>query len=325
LLWGALAAMAVVIAAALYAQPRVHALGPKSHHDTYFHASVAWAALVVAAVAGVALVRSPRARATVLALLVAVDVLVLFAVPEFAAPRASSLDRAPVAYLGRHLGEGRFITLSPIAPNYGSYFSLASFGINDFPPKIYARYVGTRLDPGVAFTGFRSKRVPSARWEVLHHLNGYRAAGVLYVVSRPNDALPTRSTGLRLVFRSPAARIYQLLGASPYFSAAGCNVTSSTRDSARVVCPRSATLIRRETWYSGWSARLDGHPATIRRADGLFQAVTLPAGSHRITFSFAPPGMNLALLGLLAGCALMLSPTVMARQKRRRVTGAREG
>jgi uncharacterized membrane protein YfhO len=47
----------------------------------------------------------------------------------------------------------------------------------------------------------------------------------------------------------------------------------------------------------------------IHSADGLFQAVTVPAGSHHITFSFVPPGMNWALLGLLAGIALMVVPT----------------
>ncbi len=34
-----------------------------------------------------------------------------------------------------------------------------------------------------------------------------------------------------------------------------------------------------------------------------------PAGSRPITFSFVPPGVNWALLGLLAGVALMLVPT----------------
>jgi hypothetical protein len=38
-------------------------------------------------------------------------------------------------------------------------------------------------------------------------------------------------------------------------------------------------------------------------------AVTVPAGSHHITFSFVPPGMNWAPVGLLAGVALMLVPT----------------
>ena len=33
-----------------------------------------------------------------------------------------------------------------------------------------------------------------------------------------------------------------------------------------------------------------------------------PAGSRHITFSFVPPHVNWALLGLLAGVALMLVP-----------------
>jgi hypothetical protein len=85
-------------------------------------------------------------------------------------------------------------------------------------------------------------------------------------------------------------------------------VTSGDRDSAWIVCPRRTTLTRRETWFPGWSAEIDGRPTAIHSADGLFQALTLPAGSHHITFSFVPP-MNWALLGLLAGVALMLVPT----------------
>jgi uncharacterized membrane protein YfhO len=86
-------------------------------------------------------------------------------------------------------------------------------------------------------------------------------------------------------------------------------VTSGDRDSAWIVCPRRTTLVRRETWFPGWSAEIDGRPTAIHSADGLFRAVTVPARSHHITFSFVPPGMNRALLGLLAGVALMLVPT----------------
>jgi uncharacterized membrane protein YfhO len=85
-------------------------------------------------------------------------------------------------------------------------------------------------------------------------------------------------------------------------------VTSGDRDSAWIVCPRRTTLVRRETWFPGWSAEIDGRPTAIHSADGLFQAVTVRAGSHHSTFSFVPPGMNWALLGLLAG-VLMLVPT----------------
>ncbi len=322
LLLSALAVIAAVIAAALYARPVVHSLGTGFHHDAYFRASVLWGALIVVAVAAAALVRRARARAALLALLVAVDALVLFAVPEFAAPRATTVDLAPVAYLRKHLGEGRFFTLGPIQPDYGSYFALASLGVDDFPPQVYADYMRRRLDPAFPFIGFRSSAAPSPEWELLHHLRGYRSSGVRYVLTPAQLRLPQSPRTFRLVLRSPTTRIYRLAGASPYFSAAGCQVTSADRDSAAVVCRRPTTLVRRETWFAGWSAQLDGHPIAIRRADGPFQAITVPAGSHRVTFSFVPPGMEWAALGLLGGCVLMCAPT-LRRLASSRVRGLR--
>lgn len=86
-------------------------------------------------------------------------------------------------------------------------------------------------------------------------------------------------------------------------------MTSGDRDGAWIVRRRRTTLVRRETWSPGWSAEIDGRPTAIHGADGLFQAVTVSAGSHHITVGFVPPGMNWALLGLLAGVALMLVST----------------
>jgi len=50
-----------------------------------------------------------------------------------------------------------------------------------------------------------------------------------------------------------------------------------------------------------WSAEIRGPPTAIYSADGQFKAVTVRAGSHHIALRFVPPGMNWALLGLLAG------------------------
>ncbi len=317
--WGAVGAVALIGVAALSARPIVHSLGTRFPHSAFFVASIVWGAVTVVAAAVVTLVRGARTRAALLTVIVAVDAIVLFAVPEFAAPRSTKVDLAPVAYLRRHLHEGRFYTLGPIAPDYGSYFGLASLRIDDFPPRAYARFVHRRLDPVVAFTGFRPPG-PSATQELMRHLSGYRAAGVRYVLTPAGQPLPQRPTGLRRVFVSPSTWIYRLAGTLPYFGAAGCVTTSGARDSARVVCVRPSTLVRRETWLAGWSAQVDGHPTAIRRVDGLFQAVTVPAGSHRVTFSFTPPGMGWALTGLLCGCALLLVPTV----RRRSASGARE-
>jgi hypothetical protein len=234
---------------------------------------------------------------------------VLFAVPQFAAPRAARLDLAPVAYLRQHLGDQRFYTLGPIAPDYGSYFGLASLSVDDFPPKAYAGYMHRRIDPWFPFVGFRSPKAPSPESELLSHLRGYRLAAVRYVVLPASASLPQSRRTFRLVLRTPTARIYRLAGASPYFSARGCRVSSPGRASATVTCRRPSTLIRRETELPGWSAQVDGHPVTIRRAYGLFQAVPVPGGVHRVSFSFTPPGMGWAGLGVLGACALMLVPT----------------
>ena len=318
LLGGVLGVIGVVIAAALYARPVVHSLGTTFEHRAYFRISVLWGVLSVVAAAAVALVRDARMRGGLLALLLAIDAVALFAVPEFSAPRATTVDRAPVTYLRQHLGEGRFYTLGPIAPDYGSYFGLGSIAVDDFPPQDFAHYVHTRLDPVVAFTGFRPSGRPSAQQELMRHLNGYRSVGVRYVLTPAGQSLPQSPSTLRLVFRSPSTRIYQLAGASPYFAAPGCQVTSSDRQSAVVTCSQPATLTRRETWLAGWSALVDGQPAPIHRVDGLFQAIAVPPGRHRITFSFAPPGMGWAGIGLLLGCALMLVPTLAGRLARGR-------
>jgi hypothetical protein len=48
------------------------------------------------------------------------------------------------------------------------------------------------------------------------------------------------------------------------------------------------------TWYPGWTARLDGVPVEIVRANSGFSAVAVPAGEHRIEFSFAYRHFRLA-------------------------------
>jgi hypothetical protein len=323
LVWGAFGAVALVVGAAFGAQPLVRTFGTRFHENAFFWTSVAWAATMAVAVAAVALIRSARVRATLLALLVSVEAIALFVVPEFSAPRTARIDLAPVAYLHRHLGLGRFYTLGPISPDYGSYFGLASLGVDDFPPKNYAQYVHSRVDPVAGFTGFPSGR-RSVKWELLHHLGGYRSAGVRYVLTPVHQSLPQSPKTLQLVFRSPTTRIYRLAGAAPYYRAPGCQVISTSSDSVSLTCPRPTTLVRRETWFDGWTARVNGRPAHIRRIDGLFQGVSVPAGTHRLTFSFLPPGMSWAAIGLLAGCALLCVPTV-SRMVRRRQDPSEQG
>jgi uncharacterized membrane protein YfhO len=55
-------------------------------------------------------------------------------------------------------------------------------------------------------------------------------------------------------------------------------------------------LVLADAYYpSGWIAEVDGKPTEIMRANGVFRAISIPAGSHDVTFTFNP---KLFYLGL---------------------------
>ena len=91
---------------------------------------------------------------------------------------------------------------------------------------------------------------------------------------------------------------------------------SSLPTCASPYCPRPATLVRRETALEGWSAAVGGRSLPIRTSDGLFQSVTVPAGSHRVTFSYVPPGIVWAGLAFLLGVlSLVFGPAASGKRR----------
>jgi len=276
-------------------------------HHHYLTLSLVWAAAVVPALA-------VARRPWLATLIVAVDALVLFALPQASAPRSVVVDKAPVEFLQQHLGTSRFFTLGPLQPNYGSYYGIGSLNVNDVPvPKAFAAYVHARLDDVVdpmVFVGNngggRPRSAPSPAQELLRNLPAYRAAGVAYVLT-PAAHPPAPSRSFTLAFRSPTTRIYRLAGTKPYFTAdAACAVRATTRESVRLSCVRPARLVRRETYMRGWSARVDGDPAHVQRVGGVFQAVDVPAGTHRVTFTYSPPYIWWGVVAFAVGCAWLL-------------------
>jgi hypothetical protein len=146
---------------------------------------------------------------------------------------------------------------------------------------------------------------------------------VYYVLAPAGLPLPQRPGGLTLALRSPSTWIYRLAGAAPLFSAsaAGCTVRADGDAAAQVSCPQPATLVRRETFMRGWSASVDGHEAPVRASDGLFQSVTVPAGTHRVSFSFAPPYIGWGALAFAGGLGwLALGVGLGRRSARGRLT-----
>lgn len=50
----------------------------------------------------------------------------------------------------------------------------------------------------------------------------------------------------------------------------------------------AGVLVLSEIYYPGWRAWVDGHETPVMRADYLFRAVELPAGTHRVRFAYDP-------------------------------------
>ncbi len=66
-----------------------------------------------------------------------------------------------------------------------------------------------------------------------------------------------------------------------------------------------ATLIIRDTWYPGWQATLDDQPVNIDTYNNIFRSVSVPSGSHTVSFTYHPTwlyyglAISLTTLGFL--------------------------
>jgi hypothetical protein len=112
----------------------------------------------------------------------------------------------------------------------------------------------------------------------------------------------------RLVFRDDIASIFELPQAAPYAQTADsrCTMGIITRQHIQTICPTATVLTRRELFFPGWSATANGVPLAISQA-GLFQAVSVPAGTTDIKFSYTPPDIQLACELAILALALWLS------------------
>ena len=105
-----------------------------------------------------------------------------------------------------------------------------------------------------------------------------------------------------------------LLGAeNPLLASVGLGIAS---ESARVTsyAPESVEIevhaaapgyvVLTDAWYPGWEATVDGKPVELHRANLLFRAVWVTAGSHRVIFTYRPvsvvAGGVASLVGLIA-------------------------
>ncbi|HSL47965.1 MAG TPA: hypothetical protein VK878_02775, partial [Candidatus Deferrimicrobiaceae bacterium] len=64
-----------------------------------------------------------------------------------------------------------------------------------------------------------------------------------------------------------------------------------------VTAPRPGFVVLSDSFHPRWTARVDGRPAPVLRADHLLKAVPLPAGRHTLDLRF-DPGLLVPALAL---------------------------
>ena len=242
----------------------------------------------------------------------ALDAWLQFSVPLLAGTRgvARELDLTPVAFLQQHLGLQRFYTLGPFAPNYGAYYGLPMINHNYAPvPRAWTDAIRASLDPQadtVTFSGSYPPPQPGqeSRPQALARLTaGYEAMGVRYVATLPGaDPWRDSPTHMQRVLRSRYLDLFELPAPAPYYEAGACTLTAQTRETLHAECPAPASLIRRELFFPGWRATVNGNTMPIA-ASGIFETIALPAGDSDIAFRFEPPFgracIGLSVAGLL--------------------------
>ena len=327
--WLVAASGALMVAISLLcwhaALPVLHALAGAPDSGTWARASLAWSMAMIGLVVLLCLVPSfeagqfqwESARAPLLATIVLLDVIVMFATPEFSAPRQAAIDTNVVRYLDRHLGEQRFYTLGPFGPNYGSYYALSALNVNDLPiPKAFGNFVPRSLDSNQSpytFTGTVevNPKGPSPAQELVDNLAQYQAVGVKYVILPPGLRLPpSRVAGIRQVYADRTADIVEIPHPAPLFGPAGGDCTTVrtlSATEASVDCSKPSTIVYRELSMPGWHAQADGRSLVVHPHGPIFQSVDVPAGISTVRFSFIPPYERLALAAFAVGLVALLS------------------
>jgi hypothetical protein len=84
----------------------------------------------------------------------------------------------------------------------------------------------------------------------------------------------------------------------------------------RLHAARPGLVYCSETFFPGWRAVVNGHPAPILAANYAFRAVPVPAGEVIVELSYYPPGLSAGLAVTLVA-ALMLPLLIFWRDRRR--------
>lgn len=76
-----------------------------------------------------------------------------------------------------------------------------------------------------------------------------------------------------------------------------------------------ALLILTDVYYPGWNSRIDGKPEQLFQADGLVRAVFVPAGNHKVEFTYLPLSFEVGFSITLISAVIALFIVLRGRGK----------
>jgi hypothetical protein len=135
--------------------------------------------------------------------------------------------------------------------------------------------------------------------------------------------LPGRQDVLRAMRETDFRRVVLLEGhpggstdGAPSFRPAEVYKYQPNRVAVRADGP--GFLVLADIAYPGWTASVDGQPVPIYRANYLFRALELPAGSHDVLFRFEPASYRLGrIISMTALCLVLVCAAVLAARRLR--------
>ncbi|MFN0171563.1 MAG: hypothetical protein ACKV22_34535 [Bryobacteraceae bacterium] len=146
-----------------------------------------------------------------------------------------------------------------------------------------------------------------------------RQFGVRFIITRQGWPVDQRVAALphwRLLQPDESHfRVYEYSFAQPAYRWTGSAQVKQWLPERRVFSvdsPAGGAFALLEQNFPGWSARVDGQPATIARWSKAFQSVTVPQGRHQVAFAFMP---KLLWAGAVTSAAAWLVLVLIARRK----------
>lgn len=136
-----------------------------------------------------------------------------------------------------------------------------------------------------------------------------RSLNVRYIVTNRNYAGDFAASGLECVYTNNSVRVYRLNVTSPRayviplsefnnktpvsLQPAEIEQYSPNTIRVNVTTEEPGYLVLSEIYYPGWTVQDNGKTSAIERYQGIFRAVYLDPGTHRVAFTYFPKSLTL--------------------------------